>query len=554
MYNVCIIIPTIGTQYVYDAIKSAVEQEYPCRCIVVTDGEKYRSSVENVVSQFPSGKIELINLPFNTGHSGYNGHRIYASLPFLLDTDYIAYLDEDNILEKNHISSMISLIEEEKKKGKDPAMIHSLRSIIHNNGEYLCNDNFESIGPFADTSTMLLKKDIACRYGYLWIIEENISKFSTFICRPNDRILSCTLYEKEYCVCTRKYTIRYRSYDDKRNSPLFFKKNSSLHLIEPWNKKTIYIVHFSPVITNHVLSRYSNENMWKGQWQYSIVDALRRYYHVKNVYTEIIPTDAIVVFICCNTSYLPESLYKRNDIRKILIAMESFNHMHRYNFSDEFLSNFNEVVTYNKFPKTDNQKWTWKYTVHPINVDFLYDHWNEISKIQNIDSEGKICCVLADRRDSSVFEGCGITVKSTEYLRYAYAKYLKIDCYGNNWKSEEEITAMGFDQRHPVDIHRNYSFSLIIENQNIEGGITEKIYHAIIADSIPLYYYEHGSIPHIPDCCWINIANIKPEDLQEYLNSIDIDQYKKNILEHRESILRAVSADTYGKQLHNIIL
>lgn len=553
MYNVCIIIPTIGTRYLHESIKSAVEQEYPCRCIVVTDGDKYRSLVEDIVSQFPPGKIELINLPFNTGHSGYNGHRVYASVPFLLDTDYIAYLDEDNILEKNHISSMMDLIEEYKKKDKDPAMIHSLRSIIRVNGDYLCNDNFESIGPFADTSTMLLRRDIACKYAYLWIVEENISKFSNIICRPNDRILSCTLYENEHCICTRRYTMKYRSYDEKSNSPMFFKKNSSLHLIEPWNKRTIYIAHFSPVITNHALSRYCNDHMWKGQWQYSIIDALRRYYNVKNAYTEVIPTGSTVIFICCNTAYLPEPVYKRNDIKKILIAMESFNHMHKDNYSSEFLSNFNEVITYNKFPHIENQKWIWRYTVHPINVDFLYDHWNEISKFQNLDSGRNICCVLADRRNSSTFEGCGIIVKSTEYLRYEYAKHLEIDCYGNNWKSEGGIKAMGFDQRHPIDIHQNYSFSLITENQNIEGGITEKIYHAIIAGSIPLYYHEHGSIPHIPDYCWINISNIKPENLQEYLNSVDIDQYKKNILENRESILRAVSADTYGKQLYDII-
>lgn len=50
MYNVCIIIPTIGTRYLHESIKSAVEQEYPCRCIVVTDGDKYRSLVEDIVS------------------------------------------------------------------------------------------------------------------------------------------------------------------------------------------------------------------------------------------------------------------------------------------------------------------------------------------------------------------------------------------------------------------------------------------------------------------------------------------------------------------------
>jgi hypothetical protein len=96
---------------------------------------------------------------------------------------------------------------------------------------------------------------------------------------------------------------------------------------------------------------------------------------------------------------------------------------------------------------------------------------------------------------------------------------------------------------------------LITENQTNPGefGVTEKVYHAIIAGCIPLYYHPYDSISHIPDECWINISKIQPEELQQYLDSVDVEQYKQNIYKYRESILAAVSANKYGEELYKII-
>jgi glycosyltransferase involved in cell wall biosynthesis len=38
MHSVAIIIPTIGTEYLKEAVLSALNQDYPCRCIVAVDG------------------------------------------------------------------------------------------------------------------------------------------------------------------------------------------------------------------------------------------------------------------------------------------------------------------------------------------------------------------------------------------------------------------------------------------------------------------------------------------------------------------------------------
>ncbi len=54
--------------------------------LIVVDGPKYAPIVREILKEFEMKKpILLLVLPFNTGKGGWNGHRIYASMPFLAD-------------------------------------------------------------------------------------------------------------------------------------------------------------------------------------------------------------------------------------------------------------------------------------------------------------------------------------------------------------------------------------------------------------------------------------------------------------------------------------
>ena len=64
-------------------------------------------------------------------------------MPLMVNADYILFLDEDNWFEPNHVETMINKI-----KSKDLMWAYSLRRICDERGEYVCDDDCESLGRY----------------------------------------------------------------------------------------------------------------------------------------------------------------------------------------------------------------------------------------------------------------------------------------------------------------------------------------------------------------------------------------------------------------------
>lgn len=141
--SVTVITPSIGQDSLKDAMVSVSNQDYGnLKHLIVIDGPEYFESVMKhgaVFHKKERGPV-FTCAPYNTGQNGFYGHRIYAAYPHLINTDYIAFLDEDNWIDPNHISSMVELLEKEKHD-----WVHSLRK-VYINDKYLADDNCESIG------------------------------------------------------------------------------------------------------------------------------------------------------------------------------------------------------------------------------------------------------------------------------------------------------------------------------------------------------------------------------------------------------------------------
>jgi glycosyltransferase involved in cell wall biosynthesis len=136
--SVTVITPTIGKTELVKAIESVQNQTVKCNHLIVCDGSEHWDTVKLLTGN--SG-CQVVQTPCNTGAAGFNGQRIYAAYPHLVNADYVLFLDEDNFYEPNHVESLIDLIE---KRGLDFA--YSLRKIHDKNGTYLCNDDCESLG------------------------------------------------------------------------------------------------------------------------------------------------------------------------------------------------------------------------------------------------------------------------------------------------------------------------------------------------------------------------------------------------------------------------
>ena len=168
--KVAVVTPTIGNPKLIDCISSVEKQSYQnLTHYVFIDGMEYFPSVEKMIEG--CSNIKTVTWEENIG-KGWYGHRVFAACSFLVNADIICYLDEDNWFEPCHVEKLVAKIQQ----GNDWA--YSLRKICDKDGNFLCEDNCESLGKWPvyfndkafhiDTSSFAIKRDVAVRIGHAW--------------------------------------------------------------------------------------------------------------------------------------------------------------------------------------------------------------------------------------------------------------------------------------------------------------------------------------------------------------------------------------------------
>jgi glycosyltransferase involved in cell wall biosynthesis len=204
MSTATVVIPTTGSICLDDAIRSVRFQTHMnTRCLVVIDGPQFSDAARKITSQYPD--IRVMQLPENVGADGWYGHRIYAAIGYLINTDYLLYLDQDNFYSNDHVDTMISLIE---SNGLD--WCYSLRNIHDRFGTYIMPDDCESLGKWpawvndqthlVDTSCYCIKTSVAARVSGAWYGQWG-----------QDRVFLSTIAKHfPRFDCTGKHTVAYR--------------------------------------------------------------------------------------------------------------------------------------------------------------------------------------------------------------------------------------------------------------------------------------------------------------------------------------------------------
>ena len=183
--SVTVITPTTGSDKLVDAILSVVRQKsnLDITHLIVGDGPEYVENTSRLIVKLYRDKepnmesVRVVFTPINTGANGFNGQRIYAAYPHLIDSDYISFLDQDNWYAENHVQSLVDTIEK-----NDLDWAYSLRNIYSESREFLTTDHCESLGAWPifftynsenpqyliDTSCFLFKRDFIQKTAHLW--------------------------------------------------------------------------------------------------------------------------------------------------------------------------------------------------------------------------------------------------------------------------------------------------------------------------------------------------------------------------------------------------
>jgi glycosyltransferase involved in cell wall biosynthesis len=165
--SVTVVIPTTGADTLFDAVGSVLEQTYDTNCLVVIDGPEFEDRTYHVTQPYDDHpRLKFMVLPENVGANGFYGHRVYAAIGHLLNTDYVCFLDQDNWFDPEHVSSLIDTIE---RKALDWA--YSYRKIVDKQGQLICEDKCESLGKithFVDTNCYMLSRQVAVNVGHVW--------------------------------------------------------------------------------------------------------------------------------------------------------------------------------------------------------------------------------------------------------------------------------------------------------------------------------------------------------------------------------------------------
>lgn len=234
--SVAVVTSTVGRNTIGRAIESVEQQTRAAKHYVFVHGEKYW---EKARANLLDTSVTVCYLPVANGTNGYGMAPVFAAAPFLLEEDVILYLDDDNWFEPDHVKSLVNLIEEH-----DLGWAYSLRKIVDNDGNWICDDNCESLGLhfnatnhyLVDNSCYAVRRDVAVKHSHAWYVPV-----------VSDRMFMKALCQaKVDCGTTGMHTVNYRLSADGTGgmtAEKFIHNNAHMrdHTPDfPWLQKSIF--------------------------------------------------------------------------------------------------------------------------------------------------------------------------------------------------------------------------------------------------------------------------------------------------------------------------
>ena len=158
--SVAVIIATTSRDSLRRAVQSVVDQTHQNTvAVVVIDGPDFALDGMDILSEYSRNpRVQWVTLPQNTGSGGYVCHRIYGAMPYLVNQDYVCFLDDDNWLDPDHVAHCVEACE---VNALDWCCV--LRK-IWDDDVHVATDLCESLGVFPAWHTNKVHVDTNCYF------------------------------------------------------------------------------------------------------------------------------------------------------------------------------------------------------------------------------------------------------------------------------------------------------------------------------------------------------------------------------------------------------
>lgn len=603
--RVAVVTATIGSPHLGECLRSVQATDLPgVEHWVVIDGSQHAPAVEAAVRaavgdgspRTTAVPTVVTTLPRNTGAGGWCGHRVYGAVPWLVDADYVAFLDEDNFVDPSHYRDLLKAC-----VSAGASWGHSLRRIVGPDGAPVCDDNCESLGGIShtvdgpghylvDTSCYMLKRELAISASPVW----NARFRDPDPAKPNpDRTLCKVLLANAPHAVSRKHSVAYRvGSTDRSVRANYFLAGNRARCHDFAKFEDAYVFHFSKTATQRFLRLLAEDcapaappvSRALDEWQMTLWRGLSHthggQYNLINGFANCpnLPAGATCLVALCNPADLPLDLFAaRHDLKKLVYTLESPNARHAAQWDVGFLSrHFTMALTYYQ-PLLDDPRMRTAFAPHNCHHGDMDDAADRAALLRANRGTGRSCVMVLERRPQlfhAEYAVNGAPMRSLDHLREDLVLGLRdVTVFGLGWDQVADGTRVKLggcvhrsqDPRHAVDILQDFTFAVIAENCEAEGYASEKLYDALSAGAIPLYYgcvprQLRAAIPEGPQGVYIDLrergitTSRQLQRLVDELSDGDIEAMKRRIVDTREDVLRLVGVRAFATVAHEAIV
>ena len=187
----------------------------------------------------------------------------------------------------------------------------------------------------------------------------------------------------------------------------------------------------------------------------------------------------LIVFHFCHSSYLA--------YRYVLKIRQ------KWGFAPFLIMITEEYTRYNLL----NADYNFSFCPHSKNNSYSPYVPTPRKRIFNDTLSGKVPVIMEEYRKYPKHRFCNFIHSHSVELRNRFcellSKYKPIDCLGSVMNNTDELKIMErkmMVERYRIkeEVQKKYKFSIAFENHSFPGYITEKIWHAFISGTIPIYW------------------------------------------------------------------